>query len=247
MTKKSTSADGNHKTAATAPPCGAGSDNQQENQVKINRRNALMLTAAASATGLSGLSPAFGAEGDMHNVDELMNPDGWTDIAVLGAEDAKATLIEYSSPTCPFCAAFHNDTYSAFKEQYIETGKSLFILRPFIRNVLDAVVFMVAEATGEEGYHEVIGTYFKTQQVWSRSDTPKDALMAVALQLGFTEESFEAALTNQELFAGMEIVRDQALNQFDLTGTPTFYMNGKQLSGNKSLQDLAAEIDPLQV
>ncbi len=213
--------------------------------MKISRRNALALTAAASA-GLYAYSPAMAADGDMHDVSALMNPDGWTDIAILGAQDAKATLIEYSSPTCPHCAAFHNETFDDLVAQYVDTGKTRFILRPFIRNVLDAVVFMLAQAAGEEGYHEVIATFFKSQEVWSRSDTPKDAMMAVALELGFTEESFNAALTNQELFAALEAVRDQALNQFDLTGTPTFYLNGKQLSGNKSLQDLAAEIDSLQ-
>lgn len=215
--------------------------------MNINRRSALVLTAAASAASFGGFSPAFAAEGDVYDVNRLMNPEGWTDIAILGAEDAAATVIEYSSPTCPHCAAFHTDTYAEFKEQYIDTGKTRFILRPFVRNVLDAVVFLLAEAAGEDGYHGVVATYFETQGIWSRSETPRDALQAVALQLGFTEESFEAALTNQELFAGMEAVRDQALNEFDLSGTPTFYVNGKQLSGNKTTSQLAAEVIPLQV
>lgn len=43
----------------------------------------------------------------------------------------------------------------------------------------------------------------------------------------------------------MELVRQQALDEFGLTGTPTFYVNGKQLTGDKTLEELAAEIDPL--
>ena len=40
-------------------------------------------------------------------------------------------------------------------------------------------------------------------------------------------------------------MRNQALNEFGLEGTPTFYINGKQLTGDKTLEQLAAEIDPL--
>jgi hypothetical protein len=111
--------------------------------------------------------------------------------------------------------------------------------------VLDAVVFLVAEAAGPEAYHDVINTYFATQGTWSISDKPRDALLAVALQLGFTEETFESALTNQELFTAMDAAREQALSEFGLEGTPTFYVNGKQLTGDKTLEQLAAEIDPL--
>ncbi len=215
--------------------------------MKITRRNALIMTAAAaSGASISGITPALSAEGDMYSEEALMNPAGWVDRAILGAEDAPSMVIEYSSPTCPHCAAFHVNTFPALKEQYVETGKTRFILRPFARNVLDAVVFMLADAAGEEGYHEVVSTYLGTQDSWARSSTPRDALLTIALQLGFTEESFESALTNQELFAAMEAVRDQALNEFDLTGTPTFYVNGKLLSGNKSLEELGAEIDTRQ-
>lgn len=209
----------------------------------LNRREVLAISAAASATGLIGAGPAFAAEGDQHDINKLMQPDGMAD-RFIGGEDASVTVIEYSSPTCPFCASFHVNTLPKLTETYIDTSKIKFILRPFVRNVLDAVVFMVAEAAGEEAYYSIIDAYFKTQAQWAQSDRPRDALLEVALQHGFTEESFEAALTNQELFEGMETLREQVLNEFDLTGTPTFYINGKQLSGDKTFDEMAAEIDP---
>jgi len=225
--------------------------------MKLTRRSAIVLSAAASVanfgwatSALAGHPPGAAqpanGDGDFHDIAALMNPKGWTDRAILGSADAPATLIEYTSPTCPFCAAFHNDTYPALKTEFIETGKVQFIVRPFVRNVLDAVVFMLADAVGEDMYHNVLNTYFGSQHIWSRSETPRDALLVVALELGFTEESFENALTNRKLFAGLEEARDQALNEFNLTGTPTFYINGKRLSGNKTLQQLADEINPLQ-
>jgi len=214
--------------------------------LNITRRNLLLLSAAASAASISGLSPSLGAEGDVYDVALLMQPDGIADRAILGAPDAPVTVIEYAAPTCPHCAAFHARTYPALKKDFIETGKVRFILRPFLLNVLDAVVFMLAYSKEDDAaYHNVIDVFFDKQAAWARSEKPRDAILAVALELGFTEESFNKALTNQDLFEGMKKLREQAVNDFGLTGTPTFYINGKMLSGDKSIEQMAAEINPL--
>lgn len=213
--------------------------------MNFNRRETLVLAAAASALSLCGIVGAQAAEGDMIDQAKLMAPAGNIADKVLGDPNAPVTVIEYASPTCPHCATFHNTVYEPFKAEYVDTGKVQFILRPFVRNVLDAAIFMLAEAAGEANYHNVIATYFRTQANWGTSDKPRDAILDIAKQLGFTQESFDAALTNQELFTGMEAQRDQALNEFALQGTPTFYVNGKLLSGDKTLEQLAAEIDPL--
>lgn len=211
--------------------------------MNLTRRDTLILAASASIASYYGLGSAMAQEGTTKDVAALATvalPD-----RVLGSETAPVTVIEYASPTCPHCAAFHNTVYPAFKTEYVDTGKVKFIVRPFVRNVLDAVVFMLAEAAGETQYHTILETYFRTQDQWGASQTPRDAILAIAQQLGFTPESFDAALTNQEMFTAMETMREQALNDFNLEGTPTFYINGKQLTGDKTLEQLAAEIDPL--
>lgn len=213
--------------------------------MKLNRRDTLILAAAASALSLCGVATASAAEGDVIDVAKLMAPAGGMVDHVQGSETAPVTVIEYASPTCPHCAAFSNDVLPSFVEAYVNTGKVKLIVRPFVRNVLDAAVFMLAEAAGPTNYHNVLATYFKTQADWAASQAPRDAILEIAKQLGFTQETFDAALTNQDLFTGMEALREQALDEFGLAGTPTFYVNGKTLTGDKSLEQLAAEIDPL--
>jgi protein-disulfide isomerase len=215
-----------------------------------NRRNILIgsgaaILAAASGTSLSLLFGATGAMAQQFDTAKLMAPAGGYKDHPLGNTESKVTLIEYLSPTCPHCKAFALDVYPQLKAEYIDTNKIQFIPRPFIRNVLDAVVFMLAEAAGPEKYHEVVETFFKTQDTWAASNTPNDAIFAIAQQLGFTKESYDAALTNQEFYAGLEAVQKQALDEFKLQGTPTFYINGKMLTGENSLEALKAEIDPL--
>ncbi len=248
--------------------------------MKLTRRETLTLAAAATAAGVIGLpSIANAKEGDVIDLAKLMAPAGIPD-KVSGSPDAKVTLIEYASPTCPHCAIFSNETLTPLMEKYVKTGQVKFILRPFARNTMDAAIFMLAEAaaksvdagaapaptdpsapsseapavtTGESGFSEaavaayenVIATFFKTQNTWGTSDKPLDAVKAVAFQLGFSETSFQEALTNQELFNAIEAMRNQALNDFGLEGTPTFYINGKTLTGEKTLEALSAEIDPL--
>jgi protein-disulfide isomerase len=213
--------------------------------VKFTRRDTLFLAAAASALSLCGVATANAAEGDMVDVAKLMAPAGDYVDHTLGSDTAPVTVIEYVSPTCPHCAAFSNDVRPGFVASYVDTGKALLITRPFVRNVLDAAVFMLAEAAGPTNYDNVVSTYFKTQTTWASSQTPRDAILEIAKQLGFTQETFDAALTNQALFKGMEAVREQALNDFGLSGTPTFYVNGKTISGEQTVESLASVIDPL--
>jgi protein-disulfide isomerase len=246
--------------------------------VKLTRRQTLTLAAAATVAGVAGFpSLAFAKEGDVIDQLKLMAPAGVPD-KISGDPNAKVTVIEYASPTCPHCALFSNTVLPAFEEKYVKTGKVKFILRPFARNTMDAAIFMLAEAAAKStngtpaagasdgassaeptaggavsGYspaavaaaENVIGTFFRTQQTRGVSDKPLDAVKAVAFQLGFSEASFNEALTNQDFFNAVEKMRDQAMNEFGLEGTPTFYINGKQLTGEKTLDDLSKEIDPL--
>ncbi len=215
-----------------------------------NRRNILIgsgaaVFAAAAGTSVSFVFGASAALAQQFDANRLLQPEGGVPDHPVGNKDSKVTLIEYLSPTCPHCAAFHASVYPQLKAEYIDTNKIQFIPRPFVRNVLDAVVFMLAEAAGEARYHEVVDTFFKTQDQWVTSAKPADAMFGIAQQLGFTKESYDAALTNQALFSGLETMRKQASEEFQLQGTPTFYLNGKMLAGGATFESLKAEIDPL--
>ncbi|WDR02531.1 thioredoxin domain-containing protein [Devosia algicola] len=208
--------------------------------MKFNRRDTLVLASAAAAFGL--IAPGvMAAEGDMIDTAKLMAPaGGWSDFP-LGAEDAPVTVIEYASPTCPHCASFSNNVYPEFKKAYIDTGKVRFLLRPLMRGgqagAIDAAIFMLAESAGPMRFHQVIETYYKTQPDWIQSAKLRDALQEIARQLGFSDEQFETTLKDVDGFNKLVAVRDQALNDFGLEGTPTFYIDGKTLSGDKSLEE----------
>ncbi|TIP69151.1 MAG: DsbA family protein, partial [Mesorhizobium sp.] len=60
----------------------------------------------------------------------LLKPGALPDMQ-LGKDDAKVTIVEYASMTCPHCAHFHETTLPALKTKYIDTGKARLILREF--------------------------------------------------------------------------------------------------------------------
>ena len=222
-----------------------------EYKLTLNRRKLIIQGTAFGSTisliPLISSNPALAGDGGMFDMEKLMKLPALRD-HFLGNENAKAIMIEYASSTCPYCAAFHVNTYPKIKETYIDSGKLRFVLRPFVLNVLDAVVFMLAFKAGEEGvenYYAILDSYLKTQSQWAQAKNPKQAIFKIAQQHGFTEESFEAVLTNQELFEGIEAIRKQASKEFDMHGTPSFYLNGKKLSGNYSFEEMAKEIDLL--
>jgi hypothetical protein len=50
---------------------------------------------------------------------------------VHGSKDAKVTMIEYASMTCPHCAAFQAQVVPLLRKDYIDTGKVKLIFREY--------------------------------------------------------------------------------------------------------------------
>jgi protein-disulfide isomerase len=214
----------------------------------MNRRTLLTLAATAGGTALVG---AFGAgnlltaAGDMVitpalaaiDKDALMEPGPLGDIG-LGDPSAPNVVIEYASMTCSHCAAFHAETWPAFKEKYVDTGKVYFILREYPLDALATAAFMLARCGPKERYYPLVDLMFDRQGEWAFTDNPKQALLTFVRQAGFTEESFNACLTNKEIQDAVLAVKNRASNEFGVSSTPTFFINGELHRGELSIDDI---------
>ncbi len=162
----------------------------------------------------------------------------------IGSADAPVTIVEYASLTCGHCAAFHKQTYPALKEKYIDTGKVRFIMREFPLDPLSAAAFMLSHCAGDGKYFQMVDLFFEKQADWTRTDDPVAALLNLWKQAGFTQENFEACLTNQELLDGVNGVKDRGA-QFGVDSTPTFFVNGEVVRGAKTIGEFDAILEPL--
>ncbi len=120
---------------------------------------------------------------------------------VMGDANAPVTIIEYASMTCSHCATFHNTTYPEMKKKYIDTGKVKYILREFPLDPLAAAGFMLARCSGNDKYYPIVEMLFQKQGEWV-TQNPIPPLLALAKQMGFTQESFEACLKDQKVLEG---------------------------------------------
>jgi protein-disulfide isomerase len=176
--------------------------------------------------------------------DDIMAPGPLGEMA-LGDPNAPNVVIEYASMTCPHCAAFHNEIYGDFKEKYIDTGKVYFIFREFPLDPLATAAFMLARCLPEERYLPLVDILFRQQKNWAFTDDPSGALLNIVKQAGFTQETFNTCLTNQQILDGVNWVKNRGAQDFEVSATPTFFINGTKKSGALSLETLDQEIEPL--
>jgi len=73
---------------------------------------------------------------------------------------------------------------------------------------------------------------------------PRNALLAIVKQTGMSEEAFDACLANQQMVQGIEKVRSDASQKFGVQSTPTFFINGKMVSGDISIDEMAKQFAP---
>jgi protein-disulfide isomerase len=187
--------------------------------------------------GFGLVAPAFAQVSN----EDLMVPSPLGE-QVQGAANAPVTLIEYAAVTCSHCSDFFINQFPTLKSKYIDTGKVRFIFREFPLNALDLAGFMLARCAGDDKYFPMVDTLFEKQREWV-VQKPLEPLLAIAKQAGFTKESFDACLTNQKVEDGVKWVRERAAEKFGVSGTPSFFVNGKKYSGNPTAADIGKQID----
>lgn len=160
---------------------------------------------------------------------------------VLGNADAKVTIIEYASLTCPHCANFHKDTLPQVEKDWIETGKARLIYRDFPTSPTGPsfAASMIARCAPEASYFTFLGAFFRSQATWATSADPVGALTQIAQLGGMSRGDVDACLKNADLLDG---IRERALDgqtEYKIDSTPSFVINGKVVGGEMRYEDFA--------
>lgn len=155
-----------------------------------------------------------------------------------GQPNAPNIVIEYASMTCPHCQRWHSDVYPEFKKKYVDTGKAYFILREFPLDAVATTAIMLARCAPADRYFPIVDLLFDRQSDWAFVADPATALFQVVKQAGFSQDSFNACLTNQEILDGVNWVKNRASEKFDVGSTPTFFLNGEKRSGELLIEEI---------
>lgn len=199
--------------------------------------------APKTETPATPAAPAARAPAPQGKVDvaKLMEPSALPE-KWIGNEDAPITIVEYASMTCGHCGTFHRNTLPALKEKYIDTGKARLILREFPFDPRAEAGFMLARCADDK-YFAMADVLFKQQDAWVSVENARAALLQIARLAGFSQESFEACLTNQKLLEDVRAVKDRGAKEFGVDSTPTFFINGNKYAGAMSIGEFSAILD----
>lgn len=204
-----------------------------------------VLAAAFVSPGLASAVDLPTADRDV-DMEEVLKAGTLKDMA-MGDANAPVKIVEYMSMTCPHCAHFHETTLGPIKEKYIDTGKVYFVVREFPFDPAATAAFMLARCAPEQQYFPFISMFLKQQRAWAAptNGDVRGAMLQMSKLAGFTQESFEACLTNAQLASDVNAVRDRGAKEFGVASTPTFLINGKSYSGDMSVETMSALIDSL--
>jgi protein-disulfide isomerase len=158
-----------------------------------------------------------------------------------GEADAPVQILVFSDYQCPGCAHFATQIEPLIKAEFVATGKVRLTHYDFPLGGNFKHSFVASRASrcaADQGrfweYHDRIMTQ---QQQWSYSQsTPTSYFIDVARGLGIDQGRFEGCLKSD---AHAEVVTANRMlgETLGVTGTPTVFLNGRQL---RNWQDYAS-------
>lgn len=149
---------------------------------------------------------------------------------VRGNPDATFTVIEYADFLCPYCAQLHGAMNTIIKET---DTRWVFRPLPNAGRPLAKKAAEAAECAGDQGkFWEYGNALFET-----KATTTEDSFLTIAQDLGLDWLVFSLCMSSGKHGPLVETqIRDGVKNK--VTGTPTFYLNGKRFTGFVPLEEL---------
>lgn len=155
--------------------------------------------------------------------------------AFVGPADAKVTVVEYGSPTCPACKSWHDTSYPILKADYVDTGKIKFVLREFaIHGPVDAAIFAIARCSGSKDFFPVLDEAFLRQDnivEASMKGSPIAELNSLGEKFQLSSEQVKSCINDKNIVRRINDVRADAQTK-GIDSTPTFMVNGAVLADN---------------
>lgn len=154
---------------------------------------------------------------------------------VLGAETAPVEVVEYADFQCPHCGEFANVQFPTIKEQLINTGRLRWRFRDYpLGFPWSRVSAFAGQCAGEQGkFWEMEEMLFQRQSDWGASNrNPAGTFRELARGIGVDLDKYNACMDSQR-YAGRIEASHQEGEGRGVTGTPTFFVNGRELDGRR--------------
>lgn len=153
---------------------------------------------------------------------------------VFGKADSRVLFTEYGDYQCPGCGGMY-ETVKTLTEKY--EGQMAFVFRNFPLtqihpNALTAA--SAAEAAGlQDKYWEMHDKLYINQKSWENVTVKEriNVFAKYAQEIGLDVDKFKTDIASENV--SKKISYDQAIGKkINVGGTPTFYLNGKELGSD---------------
>ena len=163
----------------------------------------------------------------------------------LGDPNAKVSVVEYASASCPHCARFAIDIFPTFKAKYIDTGKVRFTLKEYLTDpqAIAAAGILLARCAGKDRYFPVLDAVFKGQDEMVQTGDARAVLARIAKSPGgLSEAQLDACMRDAAAEKALAARADRHLRVDKVRSTPTFVINGQRVEGEMTMPELDAAI-----
>ena len=199
-----------------------------------------VIIAILVVVGIIGGAVVFGKD---------KNATGAASNHIYGKADSTVKLVEFGDFECPACSAFY-PVVEQVKEKYKDKISFQFVNFPLVnshRNALAA--HRAAEAASKQDkFWEMYNKLYSNQEDWngpSQSDpvgaTTEQAISlfeGYATELGLDAVKFKADFADATTVETINKDTADAKSAYDITGTPTFALNGKKIENLTSINTL---------
>jgi len=155
----------------------------------------------------------------------------------LGAVDAPVTIVEWSDFQCPFCKRV-SPTLEQIKDEYGDRVRFVFKHMPLSIHPQAAGAHAASEAAHRQGkFWEMHDLIFENQR-----DLEPATLERHAETLGLDMDRYRRDVKDASVAARLNEDMQQA-QKLGVTGTPSFFINGRYLSGAQPFANFKRYID----
>jgi protein-disulfide isomerase len=206
---------------------------------------ATALTALLASTAWSAPAPTEAPSSQSDITALLAKPVGLPDM-VLGSAIAPVTVVEYSSLTCPHCAAFAENVFPMLQQKYIDTGKVRFVSREFPLDLKAAAASILARCIAKDDapkFFEVTMMMFRRQEELVARTT--ETLTDIGTKYGMSQPDVESCVKSDAALDKLQADQNFAYGKLKVEATPTFFFNGDKVKGSMSFEEFEARLAPL--
>jgi protein-disulfide isomerase len=159
------------------------------------------------------------------------------DTRAWGPKDAPVTIVEFGEFQCPFCGRSAG-TLKQLEAKYGNQIRIVFRDFPLAFHQNAPKAAEAASCANEQGkFWEMHDKLFKNQSSLTVPD-----LKRYATEIKLSSEQFDQCLDSGKYTRHWQADRDEG-SRYGITGTPTFFINGRMLVGSLPLEEFSQIID----